>query len=286
MPIHGRMRRPAAVVLSFAWLSAITLAVMLVLGPLFMAFLALLIGEGLDGILRQTAELYVEAWTFQWVPRRFDDDLLITAGVFAGWVALQTAFLSPLVGRPRPEGEGRSLLPSVIAATLLATTGCALAWVAIVEAVVSLTLPEDGTLSDVYGTVTILGWFGGLGIWAAGGFVWYRLLRSAGARYDPTGLDRFLRRILAGTAVEAALGTLAVLLVRRREDCMCVTGSFLSLSYSLMVLIWLCGPWAVLFATRSERSRWRQLACGGCGYVRRTGATRCPECGQAFATQT
>ena len=82
--------------------------------------------------------------------------------------------------------------------------------------------------------------------------------------------------------MEAALGTIALLIVRRRTDCFCATGSFLSLGYCLMVLVWFCGPWAVLFFTREERSRWSRRACPGCGYVRRSEATRCSECGREF----
>ena len=286
MPIHRTISRPWALALSFTWLYAISLIAFVAIGPIMLGLIAALVdGDSAadafgDGI-RVIGESYLGLVTFQWVDDVLDDDFWVVVAIFTGWVLLQVVFLSPLVGRPRIAEEGRRMLPSVLAVVLISTTATALLWVALVESLLVAFLPDEASFDDGYDRIVMpWGWLVAIGIWTGGGFVWYRLLRSAGRSHDPTGLDRLLRRLLAGTAIEVALGTLAVLLVRRRHDCMCITGSFFSLAYSLTVLLWLCGPWAVLFATRAERTRWRRHACVGCGYVRRQGSARCPECGR------
>lgn len=289
MSLHRTIRRPWALALSFIWLYAISLITFVVVGPIMLGLLALLAdgddswGGALRDGLNAVGQSYLGLVTFQWVDDLLDDDSWVMIAIFTGWVLLQVAFLSPVVGRPKIAEEGRRMLPSALTVILISTTATALLWVALVESLLAVFTPDQTTFEDAYDRLIVpWGWLVAIGIWTGGGFVWYRLFRSAGRSHDPTGLDRLLRRLLAGTAIEAALGTLAVLLVRRRHDCLCITGSFLSLTYSLTVLLWMCGPWAVLFATRAERSRWRQRACVDCGYLRRPGSARCPECGLAY----
>lgn len=289
VPIHRTIRRPWALALSFIWLYAISLIAFVVVGPIMLGVISVLVDGGdsvaealRDGI-QVVGESYLGLVTFQWVDDVLDDDFWVVIAIFTGWVLLQVAFLSPLVGRPKIAEEGRRMLPSALTVILISTTATALLWVALVESLVAVFTPDQTTFDDVYDRIVMpWGWFVAIGVWTVGGFIWYRLLRSAGRSHDPTGLDRLLRRLLAGTAIEVALGTLAVLLVRRRHDCLCITGSFFSLAYSLTVLLWMCGPWAVLFATRAERSRWRLHACVDCGYLRRPGSARCPECGHVY----
>lgn len=286
MILHRGTSRVRALLLSFVWLYASTLAILFIVGPLMLGFLQFVgdveASDDVVDVVRSVGDVYVAILTLEWVSGLQEDESWWMLGILGGWVLLQVLFLSPLVGPPRVDGEGRPMLPSLIAAVLIATTGTALAWVAIVEAVFSLFVPDARTFDDAYQRVVVIGWIPALAVWTVGGWLWFRALRSAGSSHDPAGLDRHLRRVLAGTAVEAALGTIALLMVRRRTDCLCATGSFLSLGYSLMVLVWLCGPWAVLFFTREERSKWSRRACGGCGYVRRSDASRCSECGREF----
>ncbi|MBC03282.1 MAG: hypothetical protein CMJ34_08275 [Phycisphaerae bacterium] len=287
MIIHRRIPRRAALLLGFVWPQAGVLALAFVVGPLLLGVLEGIAtiedGDDLAGVIRNTGEYYRDVITFEWFSSGFwDGPWGLILAILGGWGLLQVVFLSPLIGPPRIDGEGRSMAPSVITAAIIATTGSAIAWVAIVEAVFALMVEDSSGWNSSYDLVVYNGWIPAMAIWIIGGFVWYRGLRRAGAAHDPAGLDRLLRRLLAGTAIETALGTLAILMVRRRSDCICATGSFLSLAYSLFVLVWLCGPWTVLLTTRRERSRWARRACGHCGYVRRAGTKRCSECGEAW----
>ena len=246
MPLHRTIRRPWALTLSFIWLYAISLVVFVVIGPVMLGILAALVdgdesvADALGVGIKMIGESYLGLVTFQWVDDVLDDDFWVMIAIFTGWVLLQVAFLSPLVGRPKIAEEGRRMLPSALTVVLISTTATALLWVALVESLIAVFTPDQTTFDATYDRIVVpWGWFVAIGIWTVGGFVWYRLLRSAGRSYDPTGLDRLLRRLLAGTAIEAALGTLAVLLVRRRHDCLCITGSFFSLAYSLTVLLWM-----------------------------------------------
>ncbi|MFM1822886.1 MAG: hypothetical protein RI967_1152 [Planctomycetota bacterium] len=268
---------------TFATLFVLMLALAFLVGPPLAMGLLVATGETLPRTaVGNLIDYYVRLFTLGWVRELAQGDLWVPLGILAGWTGLQVLFLSPLVGRPSLREEGRSLVPSVVAASLVATTGCAIAWVAVVEGALALASPDRSAFSDGYWMVVQGGWIPALGIWIAGGFIWYRVLVGAGRRRDPSGLDRHIRLIFAGTAVETALGTLAFLAVRRKHECFCTSGSFLSLVYSAMVLFWMCGPWAVLLATRGARSQWARGACRECGYPRRTDGAVCTECGHAF----
>ncbi len=282
MILRGRSRLQALAI-AFAALFGTMLALVFLVGPLFFFGLLVVVGESpADGLARELAGYYRGLAEFRWMAELADGDGLVPLAILAGWTGLQVLFLSPIVGRPSLHEEGRSLVPSAVAASLVATTGCAIAWVAVVEGALALASPDRSAFSDGYWKVVQGGWIPALGIWIVGGFVWYRVLVGAGRRRDPSGLDRHIRLLFAGTAVEAALGTLAFLAVRRRHECFCASATFLSLVYSAMVLFWMCGPWAVLLATRGARSQWARGACRECGYPRRTDGAVCTECGHAF----
>jgi hypothetical protein len=122
-----------------------------------------------------------------------------------------------------------------------------------------------------------------IGAWIVGGALWAFFLRRSASSRDPAGLDLLLRRILAGTAVELVLGLPIALLIRRRSECYCSTATFFNFAFGTAALLWICGPWSVLFLTRKARANWSRTACASCGYPRRSGGSECSECGQAFA---
>lgn len=213
---------------------------------------------------------------------RFADGMIVVCAALV-WAGLAVVFLAPIVGPPKLEAQGRSLVPSLIAAALLGSLACALTWVSMIEGVCAFLCTDLNEFHNAYGKVVGLGYITAALIWIAGGFVWYRLLARAGGTRDPAGLDRLVRRVFAGTCVELLLGTVFYLQVRRKTDCYCAMASFWNLVFGVATLLWMCGPWAVLLVTRKERSQWGRGACRQCGYPRRTDATVCPECGAEIA---
>lgn len=209
---------------------------------------------------------------------RFEDGIIVFSAAFL-WAGLAVLFLAPIVGPPKLDAQGRSLVPSLVAAAFLGSFACALTWVTVIEGVCAFVCADLNEFHNTYGKVMGLAYISAALVWIAGGFVWYRLLARAGATRDPAGLDRLVRRVFAGTCVEVLLGTVFYLQVRRRTDCYCAMASFWNLVFGVATLLWMCGPWAVLLVTRKERSQWGRGACRQCGYPRRTDATVCPECG-------
>jgi hypothetical protein len=206
-------------------------------------------------------------------------DVWIMLAVMAAWAGTQVAFLSPLVGPPRVESQGRSIVPSVVVAALLGSLGCALLWVAVIEGIYAFVSDGTDAFNTRYGIVVGSGYLTALGVWIAGGFMWYLLLSRAGSLRNPAGLDRLVRWLFAGTCVEMLLGVVCYLTVRKKTDCYCAMASFWNLVFGTAMLVWMCGPWAVLLVTRQERLSWARGACAQCGYPRRTDADLCPECG-------
>lgn len=223
---------------------------------------------------------YLEALvTLEWWNDLDDGGTWVFLGVVATWAGLQALFLSPIVGPPRLEAQGRSLVPSVVAAAFVGSLGCAFAWVAVVEGLAAFLSADQAGFDTVYGLIVGPMYLTALVAWIGCGFAWYVLLKRAGSTRDPAGLDRFVRRVFAGTCVELLLGVVCYLQVRRKTNCYCAMGSFWSLVFGAATLLWMCGPWAVLLVTRRERMQWARSACRQCGYPRRTEADVCPECG-------
>jgi len=103
-----------------------------------------------------------------------------------------------------------------------------------------------------------------------------------------TALARISTRILQGTAIEVVAVIPLAVMVRRRTDCFCDTGTFWALTLCGTVGVVLGGP-AVLYTILSKRRRrWYAGRCEVCGYDM-TGlrsADRCPECGCGWAAPT
>lgn len=243
-----------------------------------------------DAILSLTGEY----WRFlvslaYW---HFDvDGKIWFVAIAAVWAALTVAFLAPITGRVQLLRHGRSLRSSVAVAVLMGSVICGLIMGALIEGVLVLitsTVDEVGgwhspSTSGWHSPSTIIGSIAVIGAWIVGGAVWAYFLRRSASSRDPAGLDLLLRRILAGTAVELVLGLPIALLIRRRSECYCSTATFFNFAFGTAALLWICGPWSVLFLTRKARANWSRTACASCGYPRRSGGSECSECGQAFA---
>jgi len=198
------------------------------------------------------------------------------------WSAIAVLFLAPITGKVRATSETRSLLTSVIAAIVVGALLCGILAASAVELVLALLAADakafESSLRGRYAVMTSVMLAG----WVGGGFVVAMLLRGVSGSRNPNHLERILRVIFAGTVIELALGIPIYLLVRRKSNCECALASFYSLCLGVAALLWLCGPWAILFLTRHARKGWLRGACPECGYPRRTDATVCSECGAAF----
>ena len=203
--------------------------------------------------------------------------------IAAVWATLTVAFLAPITGRVQLLQHGRSLRSSVAVAVLMGSVICGLIMGALFEGVLALMTSTEEEFHGLQRLSSSVGSIAVIGAWIVGGALWAIFLRRAGSSRNPAGLDLLLRRILAGTAVELVLGLPIALLIRRREDCVCGTMTFFNFMFGTAALLWICGPWSVLFLTRKARANWSRTACAFCGYPRRSGGSECSECGQAFA---
>ena len=203
--------------------------------------------------------------------------------IAAVWATLTVAFLAPITGRVQLLQHGRSLRSSVAVAVLMGSVICGLIMGALFEGVLALMTSTEEEFRGLQRLSSSVGSIAVIGAWIVGGALWAFFLRRSASSRNPAGLDLLLRRILAGTAVELVLGLPIALLIRRRSECYCSTATFFNFAFGTAALLWICGPWSVLFLTRKARANWSRTACASCGYPRRSGGSECSECGQAFA---
>jgi hypothetical protein len=219
-----------------------------------------------------------EAWAYAIVPA-----LLLAA--------TQIAFVLPAFG-PRMRmgrGGGRPLWMTMLAAGLVGgmlTAGLFYACGELLE------WWEDGSMWP-WGALERGGWdvawVGGAIFWAqivAGWLFWTALLWLATRRSDPKRLhNRLVIALLGGTILEALIVVPIDVMVRRRTDCYCSTGTFLALMAAVWAGVWLAGPGVILAVTSKRRRRWGETNCLKCGYAKgpSPGPT-CPECGFAWAS--
>lgn len=260
---------------------AVQLAFGILVAPVVVA--PVFIEESLVGpgeALREYGEYLWTVVTFDWVSNGDGGWIAATAGL--AWTLLAVAFISPVVGPVKREPAGRALWPSVIAAASLGAFVAAMLFAAVVEAALALASADQPTFSNAYDDLGPWIWLLALVVWCASGAGWAFLLRRVGGSRDPGQLDRLLRLVFAGTAVELALGLPIYLMVRKKYSCYCGMAAFLNLVMGVAALCWLCGPWAVLLWTKDARRNWSRGACSSCGYPQRSGSTLCSECGAAL----
>lgn len=103
-------------------------------------------------------------------------------------------------------------------------------------------------------------------------------------RRTETALSRIASVLFIGTAMETAAIIPLEVMIRRKTDCHCGTGSFWALTFCLGVGMVAAGPVVFLPAFSKRRRRWYAGRCEVCGYDM-TGcmsADRCPECGAGW----
>jgi hypothetical protein len=116
--------------------------------------------------------------------------------------------------------------------------------------------------------------------WVFWSLVFFRFTRR-GRSYGIMG--RLIGILLAGTIIETILIVPIDIMVRRRTDCYCATGTFHALLLSTFAVLWLAGPGALIVFTRRRRRRWADMYCMNCGYEKGPSpGEKCPECGYAW----
>ena len=103
-------------------------------------------------------------------------------------------------------------------------------------------------------------------------------------RQRETALGRVAAWLFMGTVVEAVAVVPLDVMMRRKTDCFCDTGTFWALSACGTVGLFSLGPAIVLPLVARRRRRWLAGRCDACGYDM-TGtprAERCPECGTGW----
>ncbi len=192
-------------------------------------------------------------------------------------VALQAVFLIPMFqDRPPRERRGKSLTASLVLAGILAgllTLGLGAGAMELIRLLSGRRAGSEDAL-----------WLLPLGAVAAGWIFWTLLLLTyvRGIWADRT-LGRIVGVLIAGTVLETLIVLPIDVMVRRRTDCYCATGTFIALLVCGVGALWLAGPGVVIAIMSGKHRRWRESHCERCGYAKGPSpGARCAECGHAW----
>lgn len=199
----------------------------------------------------------------------------VTIALFLGLLLLaQWAFLRPSrIFTARLAAQGRPLKSAVIAAAAMAMLLTAGLITLLLE------LPDwwepilDTPVWPVHGSIwaaMFLLW----GLWAWVFFVYWR----GGDRY--TRLGRMIRALVAGSLAEVLVAVPVHIWATRQRECYCFRGTYTTLVFAGIVLLWAFGPGIVLLYMHERYRRARLFPmCVKCGYDLRGSSEACPECG-------
>ena len=216
------------------------------------------------------------------------------------FVGSQIIFFLPLVKPPNITSNGKPLFRSILIAGLFAAFLTILFGMLVMSIVhMSMKMPSD----DGWAIFSLLfvGWWAvewsdffssamlpemyifyvEFGVLLLSWMFWSWLLWVFVQRRhkDPSSLVRITGWLFAGTLFELLLAVPLMLIVRRRTDCYCATGSFGALILSIMGCLWLCGP-GIVIALIWRKRPWIKDHCFHCGYPRKVaGVSNCSECG-------
>ena len=215
------------------------------------------------------------------------------------FVGSQIIFILPLVKPPNITSKGKPLFRSVLIAGLFAAILTILFGMMVMSIVqLSTAMPSEDRWAIF--SMFFVGWWAvewseffdssqpeiyilyvEFGVLLISWIFWTSLLWVFVQRRhrDPGSLVRITGWLFSGTCIELLLSVPLMLIVRRRTDCYCATGTFGTLILSIMGCLWLCGPGIVIAICWNKR-RWTKDHCFKCGYPRRvTSAVHCSECG-------
>jgi hypothetical protein len=234
---------------------------LIILGA-FLFNVALLVGINvvLDAVNGSTVEIQWEAW-------------LIVAAIVVG---TQTIFILPLVRLPTTTHYGKSLKMSMVVASLVASifTFTLVVFVYSLVTTIFLDFPKHDSISlGFFGIFLGCSWV----VWSV-----FLLVFTQRRSHDARPLVRLTAFLFAGSLIEFLLSIPLVIMVNRRSNCYCETGSFFALIASFTASIWLFGPFMVILLFWRKRP-WTKDHCYKCGYPRKVvNADVCSECGSIF----
>lgn len=202
-------------------------------------------------------------------------------------VVTQLLFLWPIHGgrvRARPDGKPLTMMVAsagFVGAVL--TIGLFLGIGGAIQLVWSVSTGSDPSDFDP-GASEAVGWLVLLVALVCSWIVWTIALRRFAARHTSSrAADRIAGLLLKGTLAEIIVLLPIDIMMRRRTDCYCSTGSFFAMCLSAWALLWLCGPGAYLAVTSKRRREWALHHCDRCGYDKGPSpGDKCPECGHAW----
>jgi hypothetical protein len=124
-----------------------------------------------------------------------------------------------------------------------------------------------------------------IGVAIVGWTFWLLIFAFLGAGQWTHRFRRMYRTLIAGTILELLITIPIDVQVRKRTDCYCGGGTFLSLAIGLTAILWTFGPGvAILFLIRRNQRMAGGGCCLLCGYdLRGLDSARCPECGAPFS---
>ena len=202
-------------------------------------------------------------------------------------VGTQLIFLLPVLSkRLGVAGQGRSLKRTVCATGLVGGflfTGLILSllelfkvWEPVSEWISNESEILGGDLAALFAVFwasIVVGWL----LWLPILFIFAR--RAGPRRFH----ERLIVVLLAGTVLETLVIVPIDVMVRRRTDYYCGTGTFFALCISIWAWLWLTGPGIVLAITAKRRRLLAETHCLNCGYGKGPSpAAKCPECGYAW----
>ncbi len=207
--------------------------------------------------------------------------VLYTWPVFLPFFVAQGLLLWP-IRKPMPhlDGRSRSVWSSLVAFGFILSVMLGILVIAGVDIIWILFEWMDLDL-EAYFYLVIPGL-------AAGWFFWTLILflvvsNSKGSR--EVFLIRWLRLILAGSVIEFALVLPIDVMVRRKDDCWCATGSFWGMLFAAFIALWTMGPLCLLLFLSKHRRAYQDDYCINCGYAKGPKMNRsiqCPECGHEW----
>ena len=237
-------------------------------------FLMALIGGGFDGV----ADVYEGFPRSHLADSSFHVNALLPALLC---VASQVIFLLPVIQPARfcPGGH-RSLRRGLVCAGFAASALLIGLFAALAEAFVQLSILDEEHMGSIMKTLLpddMWFWPFFLATW----LIWSPFIMWFTRKSLPRcGVERVLGLLLGGTVLEVLVVLPVDIVVRRRTDCYCGTGTFLALCMSIVACIWMAGPMVVLAVTSRRRRWWRDHHCHTCGSpAGPSSPARCPECG-------
>lgn len=195
---------------------------------------------------------------------------VITASIIVG---TQLIFILPIVKPPRLTIQGKSLLLSTCMAGGIAAV-LTFGLVSLVYSVITslvLNVPKTDEMQEEFIWVFLI----------ASWVVWSICLSIFVLRKkrDPSVLVKVTSWLFAGSLVEFLLSIPLAIMVARRSNCYCATGSFVTLVLSFFATLWLFGPFMVILLVWRKRP-WIKDHCMNCGYPRKLAQGNvCSECG-------